>query len=100
MTRITRRCSIAASATPSTTAFRTQTWQEGILSREISEGPRFRLPGRDHVLFRGGGQRLRPRSDWVLDVPWRDRPGEEHGFAAVGAEPERSCGRTTTRGPS
>lgn len=59
--------------------FRRKTWQDGILSREVSEGPRFDLPGRPHVLFRGGIDEL-AAPDWVLDAPWRDRPAEEHGF--------------------
>ncbi len=71
---------------PFNNAFRKKTWQEGILSREISEGPRFRLPGRDHVLFRGAVGDL-ARADWVLDVPWRDRPGEAHGFAPSAQTP-------------
>ncbi|MFT4230585.1 MAG: hypothetical protein QM602_09865 [Microbacterium sp.] len=59
--------------------FRKPTWQPGILSDEISRGPRLELPGRDHVLFRGGVREL-ARPDWVRHVPWRDVPGEEHGF--------------------
>lgn len=59
--------------------FRRQTWQEGILSRDISDGPRLDLPGRPHVLFRGGVSEL-ARADWELDVPWRDRVSEEYGF--------------------
>lgn len=59
--------------------FRRDTWQEGILSREISEGPRFELPGRAHVLFRGGVSELAD-AEWMLRVPWRDRPAEAHGF--------------------
>ncbi len=65
---------------PLNNSFRKPTWQEGILSREISEGPRFHLPGRDHVLFRGAISDF-TRPDWVLHVPWRDLPGEAHGFA-------------------
>lgn len=71
---------------PFNNVFRMPTWQEGILSREISEGPRFRLPGRDHVLFSAS-----PRSfadpDWALHVPWRDRPAEEHGFPPTAQSP-------------
>ncbi len=59
--------------------FRRATWQEGILPREVSEGVRLELPGRDHVLFRGGVAEL-ARPDWELHVPWRDRQSEEHGF--------------------
>ncbi len=68
------------------TVFRKQSWQEGILSREVSEGPRFALPNRGHVLFRGGVSAL-ARPDWVIDVPWRDRPAEDHGFAPSAQTP-------------
>ncbi|WEK13156.1 MAG: hypothetical protein P0Y48_11905 [Candidatus Microbacterium phytovorans] len=64
---------------PFNNVFRTATWQDGILSREISEGPRLELPGRGHVLFRGGVSELGD-PDWVLSVPWRDRVAEAHGF--------------------
>ncbi len=66
--------------------FRKPTWQEGILSREISEGPRLDLPGRSHVLFRGGIAEL-ARPDWVLHVPWRDRIAEGQGFPADAPSP-------------
>lgn len=66
--------------------FRRKTWQEGILSREISESPRLELPDRGHVLFRGGVSEL-ARPDWFLDVPWRDRPAEEHGFEPSALSP-------------
>jgi hypothetical protein len=67
-------------------AFRQPTWQEGILSREISEGPRLELPERSFVLFRGDlGELTQP--DWVLGVPWRDRIGEEHGFDPTAKSP-------------
>lgn len=64
---------------PFNNPFRKAQWREGILSREISEGPRLELPDRRYVLFTAS-----PRSfadpDWVLDVPWRDRIAEAHGF--------------------
>jgi hypothetical protein len=66
--------------------FRRKTWQEGILSREISEGPRLELPARGHVLFRGGVAEL-AAPDWVLGVPWRDRVSEEHGFPPSAQSP-------------
>ncbi|MFS0865992.1 hypothetical protein AB3M83_01485 [Microbacterium sp. 179-B 1A2 NHS] len=66
--------------------FRKSTWQDGLLSREISEGPRFALPGRSHVLFRGGVADL-ARPDWVLHVPWRDRIAEGHGFDPAAISP-------------
>ena len=59
--------------------FRRRTWQEGILSKEISEGPRLRLPNRDFVLFTGGVSAFTDE-DWVLSVPWRDLESEAHGF--------------------
>lgn len=66
--------------------FRKESWQEGILPREVSESPRLELPGRGHVLFRGGVSEL-ARPDWFLDVPWRDRPAEEHGFEPSALSP-------------
>ncbi|MFE7197954.1 hypothetical protein [Microbacterium oxydans] len=71
---------------PFNNVFRRPTWQEGILSREISEGPRFALPGRDHVLF-SAPPRAFADPEWVLQVPWRDRPAEEHGFPASSQSP-------------
>lgn len=59
--------------------FRKPTWQEGILSKEISEGPRLRLPNRDFVLFAGGVSAF-TAEDWALSVPWRDLESEAHGF--------------------
>lgn len=66
--------------------YRKATWQRGILSDEISRGPRLELPARRHVLFRGGVAEL-ARPDWILDVPWRDRPAEEHGFDPAAHSP-------------
>ncbi|KYJ96928.1 hypothetical protein [Microbacterium sp. CH1] len=71
---------------PFNNVFRKPTWQDGILSREISEGPRLQLPGRDYVLF-SGGARVFADPDWVLGVPWRDRVGEEHGFPPAAQSP-------------
>jgi hypothetical protein len=59
--------------------FRKPTWQDGILPRDVSEGARLRLPGRDYVLFRGDVSEL-AHPEWVLHVPWRDRESEEHGL--------------------
>lgn len=64
---------------PFNNVFRKPTWQEGILSREISEGPRLHLPERAHVLF-SAPPRIFTDIEWVLDVPWRDHIGEGHGF--------------------
>jgi len=71
---------------PFNNVFRRPTWQEGILSREISEGPRFELPGRDHVLF-STSPRAFADPEWVLHVPWRDLPAEEHGFPPSAQSP-------------
>jgi len=71
---------------PFNNVFRKPTWQEGILSREISEGPRLSLPDRDHVLF-SAAPRLFADPDWVLEAPWRDRPAEEHGFPPTAQSP-------------
>lgn len=59
--------------------FRRSTWQEGILSREISEGPQLKLPDREYLLFQTDIRALTD-PNWVLGAPWRDRPMEEHGF--------------------
>ncbi|PRB18350.1 hypothetical protein [Microbacterium sp. MYb62] len=64
---------------PFNNVFRKPTWQEGILSREISEGARLHLPQRDHVLF-AASPRDFADPDWILRVPWRDRAAEERGF--------------------
>lgn len=64
---------------PFNNVFRKPTWQPGILSDDVSNGSRLSLPDRDHVLFRGGVSELAD-PDWVLNVPWRDRELEAHGF--------------------
>ena len=64
---------------PFNNVFRKPTWQDGILSRDISEGPRLELPHRDHVLFSAAPAAFAD-PDWILDAPWRDRAAEEHGF--------------------
>lgn len=64
---------------PFNNVFRKPTWQEGILSREISEGPRLELPDRPHVLFSAAPSAFTD-ANWVRDAPWRDRASEEHGF--------------------
>lgn len=66
--------------------FRKATWQDGILSREISEGPRLRLPERAFVMFRGGAQEFAV-DDWELQMPWRDLPAEAHGFEPSATSP-------------
>lgn len=76
----------AATKDPFNTVFRTPTWQEGILSREISEGVRLVRPGRDYVLFRAGAEEF-VAPDWVLTAPWRDHIGEAHGFPPAAQAP-------------
>ncbi|MBN6191509.1 hypothetical protein JQN58_32065 [Aneurinibacillus sp. BA2021] len=71
---------------PFNNGFRKPTWQEGILSREISEGPRLRLPQRDHVPFTAGASEFAD-PDWVLRAPWRDLAAEEHGFPPSAQSP-------------
>lgn len=71
---------------PFNNVFRKPSWQEGILSREISEGPRLTLPHRDHVLF-SASPRAFTHSDWVTQVPWSERAPEELGFSATAQSP-------------
>lgn len=71
---------------PFNNVFRKPTWQEGLLSREISEGPRLRLPGRDHVLFRGAAAEF-AGVDWERGVPWHDPSAEEHSYARTAQSP-------------
>ncbi|MGZ0066638.1 hypothetical protein [Microbacterium arborescens] len=66
--------------------FRKPTWQEGILSREISEGPRLRLPERAFVLFRGAVDEFAP-DDWELRMPWRDLATEAAGGPPMSQSP-------------
>ncbi len=71
---------------PFNNVFRKKTWQEGILSKEISEGPRFETRHRAYVLFSTGVDEF-TSADWVLRAPWRDLPGEEHGFPPSAQSP-------------
>lgn len=64
---------------PLNNAFRKPTWQEGILSREISEGPRLSLPDREHILFTASARDFAD-PDWALRVPWRDVAAAEAGM--------------------
>lgn len=66
--------------------FRKPRWTPGILSDEISRGPRLRLPDRDHVLFSAAPSAFVDPA-WILDAPWRDRPAEEHGIAPDAQHP-------------
>jgi hypothetical protein len=67
-------------------AYRKETWQTGILSEEISRGPRLQLPGRGHVLFSAAPHAFADPA-WILDAPWRDAEAEEHGFAPSAQHP-------------
>ena len=51
--------------------FRKGTWQPGILSDEISRGPRLELPNRSYVLFCGGVTTFGDPG-WPARVPWSD----------------------------
>lgn len=56
---------------PFNNVFRKPVWQPGLLSDEISRGPRLRLPHRDHVLFRGSiADFVDP--GWASRVPWAE----------------------------
>lgn len=71
---------------PFNNVFRKPTWQEGILSREISEGPRLSLPQRDHVLFSAPPRAFADES-WILGAPWRDHVAEGWGFEPSAQSP-------------
>lgn len=72
---------------PFNNVFRKPTWQEGILSREISEGPRLELPERAYVQFSASAREF-AELDWMLHAPWRDLPAEEHGFPPNAISPQ------------
>jgi hypothetical protein len=71
---------------PFNNVFRRPTWQEGILSREISEGPRLTLPDREHVLFSAAPGEFAD-ADWILRAAWRDVAAEERGFPPSAQSP-------------
>lgn len=66
--------------------FRKPAWQEGILSREVSEGPRLDFRERAFVLFRGDVAEFAV-DDWRMRMPWRDHPAEAMGFAPSAQSP-------------
>lgn len=66
--------------------FRKPQWQPGILSDEISKGPRLELLDRDHVLF-SAAPAVFSDPAWILDAPWRDREAETHGFEPAAQHP-------------
>lgn len=66
--------------------FQRPTWQPGILSDEVSRGPRLSLLHRDYVLFRGGAAELAD-PQWAQRVPWRDTELEAHGFPPSAESP-------------
>ncbi|MTE24220.1 hypothetical protein [Microbacterium sp. ZXX196] len=51
--------------------FRKGVWQPGVLSDEISRGPRLELPGRGHVLFRAAPAEWADPA-WADNVPWAE----------------------------
>lgn len=71
---------------PFNNVFRKPTWQQGILSDEVSKGPQLQLPGREYVLFSAAPAAF-VDPNWVLDAPWRDREGEAHGFPPSAQHP-------------
>ncbi|MFH8252876.1 hypothetical protein ACH3VR_21095 [Microbacterium sp. B2969] len=56
---------------PFNNVFRKHVWLPGILSDEISRGPRLVLPHREHVLFRGTIDELMDAA-WAQRVPWAE----------------------------
>ncbi|MGF2949540.1 hypothetical protein [Microbacterium alcoholitolerans] len=71
---------------PFNNVFRKPTWQPGILPDEVSKGPQLELPGREYVLFSAPPAAFAD-PNWVLDAPWRDGPGEAHGFPPSAQHP-------------
>lgn len=71
---------------PFADGFRKPTWQPGILSQKISLGPKLELPGRAYVLFSAAPTAFADVR-WVRDAPWRDLPGEQHGFPPAAQHP-------------
>lgn len=61
-------------------------WQPGIVSEEISLGPRLELPHRSYLTFAGGIAEF-TSADWVLNSPWRDRESEAHGWSPSAQAP-------------
>ncbi len=62
--------------------FQKPTWQPGILSDEISRGPRLQLPDRDHVLFRGGIDEFTDPT-WPARMPWAEPDLDPHNATFV-----------------
>jgi hypothetical protein len=58
---------------PFNNVFRKPVWQPGVLSDDISRGPRLSLPHREHILFRGSVAELAD-PEWESRVPWADGP--------------------------
>lgn len=56
-------------------------WQDGILSKEISDGPRLHLPERSHVLFAGDLAAL--SDDRVHALPWHTDAGHSQPPALI-----------------
>lgn len=53
--------------------FQRTSWQQGVLSDEISRGPRLSLPDRDHVLF-SATPRTFTDPVWPDGAPWKEAP--------------------------
>lgn len=69
----------ASTRDPFNNVFRKPTWQPGILSDEISRGPRLELPGRAYVLFVTSTSSFADVS-WPDVAPWVG-PDEAHAWA-------------------
>lgn len=69
----------ASTRDPFNNVFRKPTWQPGILSDEISRGPRLELPQRAYVLFAAGVTAFTDAS-WPDLAPWVG-PDEAHAWA-------------------
>ncbi len=66
--------------------FRKPEWQPGVLSDDISRGPRLELRGRGHVLFRGEVSEL-ALPGWAGRMPWTDLERLTAGFADPAESP-------------
>ena len=69
----------ASARDPFNNVFRKPTWQPGVLSDEISRGPRLELPQRSYVLFAASTSSFADAS-WPDLAPWIG-PDEAHAWA-------------------
>ncbi|MFD5214164.1 hypothetical protein [Microbacterium sp. NPDC058345] len=71
---------------PFNDAFRKPRWLPGILSDEVSNGPRLELPDREYVLFSAAPSAFAD-PHWILDAPWRNVESERQGFPPSAQHP-------------